>query len=310
MQTEKQPGKLMMLKGLPRSGKSTFAKELVVTAGNWYRVNKDSLRTMLHNDKWTPQNEKITMKAQDAIVRELLKSGKNVVIDDTNLGEYHHARWSNIAKEIGARFEAKVFDCPIETLVDRDINVERKEEQRGRHVIERMALQYKYLTFEDKEVVICDIDGTVADCEHRKTFLQGAKKDWPGFFSKMDEDTFIVSTGKILSEKYHLEKKKIIFVSARPEKYRQMTEDWLLRHNLVPRRSVEARYMQKSIMYDALLMRADGDTREDTKTKQEILDTYLEKAWIDVVVDDRPSVIRMWRENGLEVIDVGPGVEF
>jgi len=28
------------------------------------------------------------------------------------------------------------------------------------------------------------------------------------------------------------------------------------------------------------------------------------------VYDDRPSVIRMWREKGLEVEDVGAGVEF
>ena len=31
---------------------------------------------------------------------------------------------------------------------------------------------------------------------------------------------------------------------------------------------------------------------------------------IFMVFDDRPSVIRMWRENGVKVVDVGDGVEF
>lgn len=308
METEKRAGKLMMLRGLPRSGKSTWAKEWVLTSGNWYRVNKDSLRTMLHADKWTPQNEKITMKAQDAIVRSLISSGKNVLIDDTNLGDYHHDRWQNIAKELGAAFEMKTFNADIAELVQRD---EMADEKRGRHVIEKLALQYKHLTFSEKGVIVCDIDGTIADCEHRRHHLEGDKKNWMGFFSEMDKDTIVMSTAKLLSEYHHLDRKKILFVSARPEKYRKATEDWLAKHNMLPLRS--SAYMFSSainIPYEALLLRQDNDTRNDVIVKQEILDTYLDKTWIHTVIDDRPSVIEMWRSNGLDVIDVGDGVDF
>lgn len=57
-------------------------------------------------------------------------------------------------------------------------------------------------------------------------------------------------------------------------------------------------------------MRRAKDSRPDTEVKQDILDQYFKKELIDVVIDDRPSVIRMWRSNGLEVLDVGKGEEF
>lgn len=339
MENEKQPGKLLMLKGLPRSGKSTWSKEFIKTAGNWYRVNKDSLRTMLHDDKWTPQNEKITMKAQDSIVRTLLSAGKNVIVDDTNLGAYHHDRWSGIAKEIGARFETKEFKEDIQTLIERD---GLAKEQRGRDVIEKLALQYGYIKFEPNSLIICDIDGTIADCEHRREFVnmicpycggdgrdgkdcvisakekaEGTKvwhmkRDWHSFFEAMDKDTLIESTFDMLRD-YSEKGYKVMFVSARPNKYRKMTEDWLYTNFCYPVRSAEyalALEEDAVVPYEALLMRNDNDTRNDTIVKQEILDTYLDKNAIHCVIDDRPSVLRMWESNGLTVVDVGKGEEF
>ena len=47
-------------------------------------------------------------------------------------------------------------------------------------------------------------------------------------------------------------------------------------------------------------MRAGQDRREDSIIKKEILDK-MPKAKIELVLDDRPRVIRMWRDNGLEV---------
>ena len=38
-----------------------------------------------------------------------------------------------------------------------------------------------------KNIILCDIDGTVANNDHRQHFLEG-KKDWDGFFDKLDED--------------------------------------------------------------------------------------------------------------------------
>ena len=47
--------KLIMLSGLPASGKTTKARELMVEYGNAVRVNKDDLRDMLHTGSWSGQ---------------------------------------------------------------------------------------------------------------------------------------------------------------------------------------------------------------------------------------------------------------
>jgi hypothetical protein len=57
-------------------------------------------------------------------------------------------------------------------------------------------------------------------------------------------------------------------------------------------------------------MRRKGDKRQDTDVKSDIYNRYLKQYDIVRVFDDRPSVIRMWREKGLEVEDVGNGEEF
>jgi hypothetical protein len=58
-------------------------------------------------------------------------------------------------------------------------------------------------------------------------------------------------------------------------------------------------------------MRRADDMRDDTIVKKQMLDTYFpDTSKIEAVIDDRPPVIRMWRENGLNVIDVGKGIEF
>ena len=59
-------------------------------------------------------------------------------------------------------------------------------------------------------------------------------------------------------------------------------------------------------------MRKEGDYRSDTIVKEEMYNQMLVDGYKPTMVfDDRPSVLRMWRELGsLTVIDVGLGVEF
>lgn len=102
--------------------------------------------------------------------------------------------------------------------------------------------------------------------------------------------------------------KTIIFVSGRPERCRKDTEQWLANHGFALEHTAPIGWSGRS--YFALLMRQDADSRPDTEVKQDILDKLLKKSWIHKVIDDRPSVIRMWASNGLSILDVGDGVEF
>ena len=55
--------KVIVLRGLIASGKSTYAKQLVEKLG-WKRVNKDDLRAMVDNSIWSDKNEKEILTAR------------------------------------------------------------------------------------------------------------------------------------------------------------------------------------------------------------------------------------------------------
>lgn len=282
------------MSGLPASGKSTEAKAILKQGGNWVRLNRDLLRKMLHFDVWSPNNEGLTIDAIKRLARMYLTEGTSVVIDDTNLGDKHRQSWSGIAQECDAKFEVRTMDTGIDECIERD---EKRENGVGKHVIVQMALQYGLYPKPEKPFVLCDIDGTIADCSHRLHFVNGDTKDWKSFFEAMGDDGPRIEVIDELME-YKSKGHEIIFVTARPEDYRKMTEAWI------------ERAFNGYTPHQTIIMRRSGDKRVDTEVKQDMLTHYFAKYSIAVVFDDRPSVIRMWRENGLEVIDVGKGIEF
>ena len=74
-------------------------------------------------------------------------------------------------------------------------------------------------------IILCDIDGTVADNSHRQYFLEG-KKDWDGFFSELVNDLPIqIIIDKVIQEQAN--GKEIVFLTGRPERYRYSTTLWL-----------------------------------------------------------------------------------
>ena len=87
--------KLLALRGLPASGKTTYAKELVNKG--WVRVNKDDMRAMLNNSKFSKDNESYILSLRDEIIISSLVQGKNVVVDDTNLDPKHLIAFESIA---------------------------------------------------------------------------------------------------------------------------------------------------------------------------------------------------------------------
>lgn len=287
--------KLLMLKGLPASGKSTRAKEIVAT-GNYVRVNRDLIRTMLHFDKWTGRNEDATVNAEKMVATDALIRGLSVVVDDCNLNPGNKDMWRELAKSANATFETETIGTSMKDCVERD---PYREKPVGRHVIVNMALQYGLYPKPAQGFILCDLDGTLCDITHRLHYAKGDQKDWGMFFSEIPKDTVRHEVHAILKD-YANKGHEIIFVSARPDTYRQSTKDWLEEQGIFEGRE-----------YQTLIMRKSSDTRDDVDVKQQIYDTYFkEKYPIETVIDDRPKVIRMWRANNVTVLDVGAGIEF
>ena len=260
-------------------------------SGNCVRVNRDSLRKMLHFDKWSGVNEGKTKQAERVLIKTFLQQGLNVIVDDTNLNPGVLQGWEDLAEEVGAKIEYVKMDTCLNICLLRD---SLREEMVGSYVICGMAMQYDLMPVFEKGIVICDIDGTLADIKHRLHFVQEGRRDWNGFFGEIGGDT-VREDVKNMLEKRLGEGYDIFFVSGRPEEYRLQTEKFL---------------SENFSDYISLFMRGRGDRRPDTEVKQEIYDRYFKKYSVVEVIDDRPRVIEMWRSNGLNVIDVGNGVDF
>jgi phosphoglycolate phosphatase-like HAD superfamily hydrolase len=136
-----------------------------------------------------------------------------------------------------------------------------------------------------RQTALFDFDGTLADNAHRQSFVTGGKKDWDAFFEAQIDDTPNTAVVAIYEALWSSSNFDLIIITARPERYRDVSERWLKLHN---------------IPFSHLIMRTDGDRRGDDVIKREML-ADLRRSGIDplVVIDDRTSVVRMWRDEGL-----------
>src|SRR5579863_2935235 len=132
---------LIMTKGLPASGKSTWSTERVLANKQTIRLTKDMLRAMLHAGKWSRDNEKMIVKVRDHMVLYLLGEGYNVIVDDTNLHPDHEARLRELAGLKRARFLVQDFtSVPLDTCLERD--AKREHGHVGEKVIRDMWKQF------------------------------------------------------------------------------------------------------------------------------------------------------------------------
>ena len=272
---------ILLLKGLPASGKTTFAKEL--SKKGWIRINKDNLREMLNNSVWSKENEKQILKVRDSLIRQYVSAGFNVVVDDTNLDIKHEIQIKNLAVELNADFEIKIFDTPLYDCIERD---SKREKPVGKKVILDMYNRYlrkapeKFELNGKKLCVVVDVDGTLAYMNGRTPFD----------YSKVDSDIPNKQLSLIINSLKNKLGLDIIILSGREDSCRIETGTWL--------------YEKAMVDYDALFMRETGDVRDDTIVKEKLFNKYIKDNYqVLAVFDDRPKVIRKWKELGLFVLD-------
>lgn len=286
--------KLLMLKGLPASGKTTYAHTLV-DKGGWKRVNKDDLRAMLDNGKWSKQNEQMIIDIRDKLILAGLIRGYNVVVDDTNFNPKHETELRELVTVLSTKpdeytFEVYEFHTPPEECIRRDL---ARPNSVGSKVIMQMYNQYVAPTIApyiaDKTLprcIIVDIDGTLAHMVGRSPY------EW----HRVGEDSCDEEIASLV-RRYHNSSSvapcDVILVSGRSEACRTITQYWLA---------------ENKIPYEALYMRPEGDSSPDTRVKLQIFNEHIRgKYRVKFVLDDRDRVVDMWRSMGLKVLQVAPG---
>lgn len=305
--------KVLILQGLPASGKSTYAKKLVNdNPGAWKRVNKDDLRAMLDISNWSKANEKFVLAMRDQVIVRALSHGYNVVVDDTNLNPQHERDirqmllFNSHPNVNTAEVELKFFDTPVNECIERDAKRPVGGGYVGEEVIRRFASQLVSgqpralenipSPFEPyapthglPDTIMVDIDGTLAHMtkQGRLRFGQNAPYSWK-HVGEDDVDDTLRKLLQVLDTKY-----KIIVMSGRDSICRTETEDWLHDNN---------------IYFDELYMRKQGDSRKDNLVKLDLFNEFIRGKYnVGVVFDDRDQVVQMWRALGLKCYQVNDG---
>jgi len=285
---------LYIMRGLPGSGKTTKAKEIMA---NYYpkhasikRVNRDELRLMLDDGEYSKQREAFVKQTESYIICESLNAGIDIIVDDTNLVPSTMTWLERIARDIEAKVEViDLTNVPVEICIQRDLE---RPNSVGSKVIWRMYHQFirKPIELPNNncnlpEVIICDIDGTLA--LHNRD---------PFDFEKLNTDIVNPVVFRILrwaTNYVYSNSTKILLITGRDAKYREATERWLDEHE---------------IKYDGLFMRGTSDIRRDDVVKQEIYEQHIKGAYrILFVLDDRDRVVAFWRSLGVACLQVNDG---
>lgn len=114
---------LLICRGLPGSGKTTFARKWVAAdPGSRARVNRDDLRAMLHDSVFIDGvTERVVSAASTTLIRMLLRRGVSVVVDDTTLPAGALGRLEELARSAGAVAQViDLRDVPLQTCIERD----------------------------------------------------------------------------------------------------------------------------------------------------------------------------------------------
>jgi predicted secreted acid phosphatase len=141
-----------------------------------------------------------------------------------------------------------------------------------------------------EELVIFDIDGTLADTSERIHHLQKKPKNWNAFNEGMAQDKAIRSMVRLCNILFAAGL-HIVLCSGRNERNRPETIEWL---------------NKQGVNYHELLLRKDEDFRSDSVVKRELVQK-LDKSKILFVVEDRSRVVEMWRAEGLVCLQCAPG---
>ncbi len=143
----------------------------------------------------------------------------------------------------------------------------------------------------ERKIIIFDLDGTLANIEHRRHHVTNGKNNWKAFYKACVNDTLnqqVYDVWRVLYTCGYPYEFQIF--SGRSDEVRTETEEWLYKHGIVPHQ---------------LLMRKEGDYTPDQDLK-------LRWAWpikehIHLVFDDRDKVVKMWRNLGITCFQVAEG---
>lgn len=314
-------GKLIITRGLPASGKTTWAKEFCAwEPGYRARVNRDDLRLALNGGThgYASGTEGVVTIAQETSARALLAGGITVVIDDQNLAMRYAKKWSKIAYEANAQFQVndEFLSVPLEACIAHDalrdpvtrVGADFIKAQYQRYGLKKglpavpayeppagLDLAQYYPDTSKPEAIICDLDGTLANLAGRNAYDE----------TRVGEDLVNPAVWEVVENfvgRFDADGglRPVLFTSGRSEACRAETTAWL---------SQKAGFeLNGWLSGHKLFMRPEGDRRSDAEVKLEIFNREIrDKYNVLYVIDDRDQVVKLWRSLGLVCLQADYG---
>ncbi|WP_298327390.1 hypothetical protein [Haloactinopolyspora sp.] len=143
-----------------------------------------------------------------------------------------------------------------------------------------------------RPLAVIDIDGVLADVDHRLHHLRGRPKNWAGFFAGMGDDP-PYTEGLALAHQLAAEH-AVVYLSGRPERTRAVTQAWLAAHEAP---------------HGRVMLRPDDDRRPARLFKIGVLKRLAAQRTVALLVDDDPAVCDAARTAGFQVRQVSWGTQ-
>lgn len=301
--------KMVLTRGLPASGKTTWATLWAQRdSDNRRLVSRDDIRPSVGaapGSVGTTEEENLVTSLQRHLLRSYLRAGRDVVVADTNLRRRSAKSLVEFALTIRPDLTVEVqdFHADLDDLIVRDAS---RPNAVGEGTLRTMWARFPRKNWWDleqllidaesspavqpyvqdtnlSEAVLVDIDGTVAHMDGRGPYeYDKVLTDQP--------DLAVIDAVRAVADHGF----KILVLSGRDGSCYQNTLTWLRMHH---------------VPFDELHMRTAGDKRPDWAVKDEILRQHVQPHyWVRFAYDDRDQVVNHYRDNlGLKVFQVAPG---
>ena len=261
----------------------------------------------------SPSGQVFLLRGGDSVTRskwsQQVKETLLIAHDELSILEFTIASPGRLRASVGHLVTTMLSGSP-DVVILNGSNLNKKEELAGRGIATTLGFQFvvvdhfltpdERLTFGWPEIIpvtpsnthlpqaiIVDLDGTLADSSHRPHY--GPSE------AQILADKVIPHVARIVNmfyDHFHI----VIFVTARGETEGELqaTSQWITYHlGLLP--NVDERAF--------LFSRNVGDGRRDSEVKLEIFNEHIRGKYnVELVLDDRPAVCRMWQELGLPVL--------
>lgn len=148
-----------------------------------------------------------------------------------------------------------------------------------------------------KRIIICDIDVTIAEIGDRANIINNSDRimtaeEYDEFNRRSAEEPCIENIANIIRNLKDSET-KIYLITAREEKWARITNEWI-KLNDIP--------------CDGLYMRENEDKSSDADVKMKIVKDHINVKKVWFVLEDRPDVVQMYRDDlGLTCLQVNKG---